>query len=265
MTNQFNQIIFLGTGTSTGIPMIGCSCPVCLSDDPKDKRLRCSVYITTDKGHSFIIDTGPDLRTQLLREKITSLDFALITHCHADHLHGIDDLRPFTFFPKRKDFPILCDQMHKREITEKFAYIFRRDEIFNDKNPYQGGGLPLLNLHTLDEIKNFSFSNEDFEFFLLPHGTGKTVGFRHSKMAYLIDCHEVPKEVIKKLKSQQLELLIIDCLQISDHPSHLNVSKTFDYIEKISPKRALLTHMNHELSDKALNKGFTSLSSLSKI
>ena len=98
MSKQHNQMIFLGTGTSTGTPIVGCPCSVCSSTDPKDKRLRCSIYVKTSHNFSFIIDTGPDLRTQLLNQKITSLDFVIITHPHADHLHGIDDLRPFTFF-----------------------------------------------------------------------------------------------------------------------------------------------------------------------
>ena len=129
MSGLLNQLIFLGTGTSTGIPIVGCQCSVCTSSNKKNNRLRSSVYIKTKKGFSFIIDTGPDLRTQLLRSKVQELDFAILTHDHADHIHGLDDLRPFTFFPKKREIPVFCHSAHFSKIQNKFDYIFKRKEI----------------------------------------------------------------------------------------------------------------------------------------
>jgi len=246
------EITFLGTGTSTGIPMIGCHCPTCTSTNKKNNRLRTSIFINYKNHYHFVIDTGPDLRTQLLRENINKCDFAIITHDHSDHLHGIDDLRPFTFFPKRHSLPVFCHQTHHRKIENKFDYIFKRDQVFNAKNPYLGGGLPLLNLHLVEEISNF-FPEILIEPMMLPHGSGQTMGLLlDNRVAYLIDCHEVPSSHLKRLKEQQLECLIIDCLQLEAHPSHLTVDKCFDYIEEISPKQAFLIHMNHDLEHEAL-------------
>tara|TARA_B100000886_G_scaffold333425_1_gene287456 strand:- start:313 stop:1134 length:822 start_codon:yes stop_codon:yes gene_type:complete len=248
------QVTFLGTGTSTGTPIIGCKCTVCMSKDSKDKRTRTSVYIKTSDGTSFVIDTGPDLRHQLLRENIDSCDFAIITHDHSDHLHGIDDLRPFTFLPKRRSMPVFSSNIHIPRISSRFDYIFKREELFNKRNPYRGGGLPLLNLHSLDELSSF-FPDLEVEYFHLPHGTGFTSGLIFSKrFAYIIDCHEIPATALQKLQDLKLKCLVIDCLQINDHPRHLTVEKSFNYIEKIKPTKAYLIHMNHDLSHRKLDE-----------
>lgn len=250
--NKF-EITFLGTGTSTGSPIVGCDCKVCISKDPRDNRLRTSLHVKFN-GLEFIIDTGPDLRTQLLRENIRRCDFAIITHDHSDHLHGIDDLRPFTFLPKRKTLPVFCHQTHLEKIKNRFDYIFKRDEIFNSKNPYLGGGLPLLNLHDISTI-NDQFPKLDIQTALIPHGTGKTTGLIfQDKFAYFIDCHEIPEDAVQKLRDLNLKCLIIDCLQPADHPSHLTIEKSFKYLEMIRPERGILIHMNHDILHTKLEK-----------
>ena len=248
------KITFLGTGTSTGIPMIGCPCNVCQSNNEKNKRLRTSIYVEYGELLKFIVDTGPDLRTQLLRENITKCDFAIITHDHSDHLHGIDDLRPFTFLPSRRTLPVFCHPLHSKVVENKFNYIFKRDEVFNKSNPYLGGGLPLLNLHDINEIEQL-FPKINIENVVLPHGSGHTTGLIIDKrFAYIIDCHEIPEDTVRKLQSYNLECLVIDCLQRQSHPSHLSLNKSFEYIQRISPKSCYLIHMNHDLEHEELEK-----------
>ena len=247
------DITFLGTGTSTGTPMVACPCRICHSTNSKDKRLRTSVYIEY-KNLKIIIDTGPDLRTQLLRSKIDSCDFAILTHPHSDHLNGIDDLRPFTFFPSRKNLPVFAHSSHMNDIINRFDYIFKREEIFNDKNPYLGGGLPLLNLFPIESINNH-YPDLGLEVILLPHGNSMTSGLIFgNKLAYLIDCHEIPIEALRKLQIRKLDCVIIDCLQMTDHPSHLTINKSFNYLEQIFPNQGILIHMNHNLGHEELEK-----------
>ena len=241
-----NKLTFLGTGTSTGIPIVGCPCQVCHSKDQKDKRLRSSVLIGPPTAN-FVIDTGPDLRTQLLRENVTKLDFAIITHEHADHLHGLDDLRPFTFLPTRRNFPVYSNVRYHEKIKTKFDYIFNRDKIFTKDNPYKGGGLPLLDLHSLDKLQS-----NGFRFLDLPHGRGMTSGIIHESMAHIIDCHEIPEDELSILENANLHTLIIDCLRLEKHSTHLSFSQSIEYINRIKPKKAYLTHIGHEVSHNQL-------------
>ncbi|WP_127715755.1 MBL fold metallo-hydrolase [Halobacteriovorax sp. HLS] len=247
-----NIITILGSGTSTGIPMLGCKCEICQSDDPMNKRLRTSIYIETAKGLSFIVDTGPDLRTQLLNNKIEKVDFAFITHDHADHVHGIDDLRPFCFGPPAREIPIYTHSACKIDLEKRFPYIFQRDKVFTSKNPILGGGIPSLNLEEIDENKPLTIGEDKFDFLLLNHGNSKTLGIIHSGFAYIIDCHELTQEQVQYLNSLSLELLIIDCVTSLEHKTHLSKTKAFEYIEQISPKRAGLIHMGHFLEHNKL-------------
>lgn len=240
-----NIVTALGTGTSTGIPLLGCGCSVCHSLDHRDQRLRTSIYITTAKGKHILVDTTPDLRTQLLNNKISTVDFVIITHDHADHIHGIDDLRPLTFLPFKKSIPVYADESIKKNLERRFDYIFApgaQDKI------YLGGGIPRLTLHQVELNKELTIQDEKFIFFTYPHGQGETMGFVHDKLAYLVDCTDVPESVINFLKSRQIDLLIIDCLQRHAHATHLTVEKCFKAISAISPKKAGLIHMGHDLS-----------------
>lgn len=243
-----NSVIALGTGTSTGIPMIGCNCQVCSSLDHRDQRLRTSLFIETAAGKKILIDTTPDLRTQFLRNKISKVDFAIITHDHADHLHGIDDLRPLTFGPPIKEIPVYCNLETKLSIEKRFEYIF------NTKQAVIGGGIPKLSLEVVTLEKQIQIQGEEFLFFNYPHGHGVTMGFIHNKMAYIVDCMEIPDQIILILKEKKIDLLIIDCLKKGTHSTHLTVEKTFEYIKIIRPKRCGLIHMSHDLSHRELEK-----------
>ncbi len=247
-----NQVIFLGTGTSTGVPMIGCPCQVCQSSDQHNKRMRQSIYMTTKHSRHILVDTTPDMRSQFLRSQLTQLDFCMITHDHADHLHGIDDVRPFCFGPPNRDIDIMIFKEHQKIIEDRFPYIFQRQKMFGPEHPYLGGGLPLLNLRVINPGPQL-LHGEPFTIFELPHGHGVTMGLYHEGLAYVVDCHEIPQDVIGLLKGNT-NILIIDCLQRFPHQTHLHVLKAFEYIREIAPKQCYLTHMNHDLSHTELTK-----------
>tara|TARA_B100000029_G_C17572324_1_gene957049 strand:- start:254 stop:1090 length:837 start_codon:yes stop_codon:yes gene_type:complete len=252
-----NKILILGSGTSTGIPIPGCLCEVCQSTNPKNKRLRTSIILKfkndDKKGHpekTLLVDTTPDLRQGLLNHKINRVDATIITHTHADHLHGIDDLRPLCFGPPARTIPVYVHSKDKKDLIQRFPYIFDNSQ----QKPQIGGGIPLLDLKTLDTSGPISLLGKSFEFFLLPHGYGQTLGFSQGKFAYLIDCHDIPQQVLEFLKKRELDFLIMDCVCIKPHKTHLNVEKAFSFIKEISPKKAGLIHMGHEIDHDVLQK-----------
>lgn len=242
-----NEIIVLGSGTSTGTPIATCSCEVCHSSDLKDTRLRSSILIQAANGQNILIDTTPDFRTQCLREGIKKIDSVIITHAHADHCHGIDDLRPFCFSTPPKYIDIYTSNETAQELVTKFDYIF-------NSRPQNGGGIPLLSLKPIEWRMTQKICDEDFIFFPLPHGHLPTVGFRLGSFAYCIDCHDIPDDVLPLLSDPGLDLLIIDCVRHRPHGTHLHFEKTIDLIHKIKPQRAGLIHMNHDLSHQWLEK-----------
>lgn len=239
-----NKITILGTGTSTGVPILGCNCAICQSNDPRNKRLRTSALLETDSGKTILIDASPDLRTQLLKTQITKLDAVMITHDHADHTHGIDDVRPFTFNAVAS-IPVYTDVHSLDSLTTKFPYIFQREKVYANK-PIIGGGIPLLDLHPLLPGSNL-LVEETFHIHSLPHGHGESLCFMHKKLGYIIDCREIPDPVLKSFRDAQLEILVIDCLRYKPHQTHLHLELTLKYIQEIAPKIAILTHMGHDM------------------
>ena len=191
----------------------------------------------------ILIDASPDLRTQLLRSNVETLDAIIITHDHADHTHGMDDLRPFGF-KKNVALPVYTDASAAKDLRRKFPYIFDRDNYFADK-AVLGGGIPLLDLQVTAAGPE-TIVGDKFEFFSLPHGHENTLGILHQKMAYLVDCRQIPDPTLERLRDAKLELLIIDCLRPQPHQTHLHLDLTLEYIERIKPKMAILTHMGHE-------------------
>ena len=250
--NSFNKnsVIALGTGTSTGIPMIGCKCKVCTSLDHRDQRLRTSIFIETAAGKKILVDTTPDLRTQFLSNKISDVDFVIMTHDHADHLHGIDDLRPLTFGPPIREIGIYCNHNTYESIEKRFQYIFMKRDL--KKNPILGGGIPRLKLKECELLKEMTIEGEEFFFFNYPHGDGETMGFIHQGLAYIVDCMEIPPELVSILKSKKIHLLILDCLQRGPHMTHLTVDRAFNYIKEINPERTGLIHVGHDLFQREL-------------
>lgn len=249
-----NRIIVLGSGTSTGIPMVGCQCKVCTSKNPKDQRTRTSIFLQTRLNKHILIDTSPDLRGQILDNDIRKLDFAIITHDHADHLHGIDDLRPFCFGKELRTIPVYTPQKSYRPIVDRFNYIFKIDP----QVPILGGGIPRLALNSIEisekEILYKTIDGEDFYFFYLPHGHKQTMGFVHNQFAYLTDCQKIPDHVIDFLTARKIELIIIGCVQRKTHDTHLGIKECFHYIHTIDPKRAGIIHMNHDFAHNDLQE-----------
>lgn len=246
---KISRVTILGSGTSTGVPTLGCQCSVCTSSELKNKRYRSSICITFNDGKNLLVDASTDLRSQLLENKISSIDAAIITHEHADHTHGIDDLRPFCFY-RETPIPIFTNESTANVLKDKFPYIFQREKVFKNKK-ILGGGIPKLDLHNVDIGQNNILGNE-ITFFKLPHGHTETLGFCLDKMAYIIDCQKVDEETLNFLKDQELDLLIIDCLRRKKHSTHLHLELSLDYARKIGAKQTGLTHLSHDFDHEQL-------------
>jgi phosphoribosyl 1,2-cyclic phosphate phosphodiesterase len=233
------RLTFLGTGTSTGVPAVGCPCEVCRSDDPRDKRLRASVLLEFN-GRTVVIDTGTDFRQQALRAGLTRLDAVLFTHDHADHIFGLDDIRPFNF-RTRKAIPCYADERTWEGLRRVYDYVFKRSYY---------GGLPEVDPHVIDGP--FHLFGVTFEPHYVVHGKLPVLAFRFGLGAYVTDCNEIPDETVAALRG--LDVLVIDGLRYADHPTHMTITKALEYIERIGPRRAFLTHMNHEVSHAAVSR-----------
>ena len=231
----------LGTGTSHGIPVAGCDCPVCLSEKKENKRYRCSLWIR-DENSSVLIDTAPEFRLQAIRAGIRTLDGVLITHAHADHLHGIDDLRPFSW---KKTIPIGAQQEVCREIRERFPYIF---------NPpvQEGGGIPRLELKDIALEEKIRFGSLAFTPVPVMHGALPVYGYRCGNFAYVTDCSAISATSLKRLEG--LDILVLGALRFKPHDTHFSIPEALEIIKKISPKRAYLTHICHDVEHFRLKK-----------
>ncbi len=239
------KVTFLGTGTSQGIPVIGSDHPVCLSDNPKDKRLRVSVLVEWDE-YTYVVDCGPDFRYQMLRANVKRIDGILFTHEHADHTAGLDDIRPFFF--NQGDIPIYAHARVMKELERRFDYIFETE------NKYPGA--PNVDQRII-ENKSFQLKNiqvtpiEGFHYKL------QVFGFRFKDFAYLTDMKTVPDDEIEKLKG--VKVLVVNALREEPHVSHFNLSEALDFVDKVKPERAYFTHISallgfHDEVEKTLPK-----------
>ena len=224
------KITFLGTGTSQGIPVIGSNHPVCLSDNPKDKRLRVSVLVEWD-NFTYVIDCGPDFRQQMLNSNCTRIDGIVFTHEHADHTAGLDDIRPFFF--KQGNIPIYAHKRVLKALERRFDYIFET----NDKYP----GAPGV---SENEIDNNPFNLGNLKIWPIEgmHDKLQVFGYRFGDFAYLTDMNNVDIKEIEKLKG--LKVLVVNALRIEPHPSHFNLAEALDFINKVKPNKAYLTHIS---------------------
>ncbi|MDD4515559.1 MBL fold metallo-hydrolase [Massilibacteroides sp.] len=223
------RITFLGTGTSTGVPEIGCQCVVCRSKDRRDKRLRSSLFVEIEKKN-LLIDCGPDFRCQMIRNDISHLDGVLITHEHYDHVGGLDDLRPFSH---DKNIDIYAEDNVLKAIEDKMPYVFNRHW-----NP----ALPHFSMHSI-ALLPFEVAGIKVQPIRVMHGHLPILGYRINNMAYLTDVKELPEEEFEKLGG--LDVLIVEALRKIPHPSHETIDEALEMIGRIAPKQAFLTHMSH--------------------
>ncbi len=229
----------LGSGTSMGVPTIGCRCEVCHSADPHDRRTRPSIMVEYG-GHAVLIDTTPDFREQAIREQIRHLDAVIYTHAHADHILGLDDLRPLTFW-RDQNIPLYATRETAEIIRHMFRYIFNGD--------YKYGGLAQV------ELKEFEGPLELFGATFLPikvlHGDAVIYGYRFGAAAYLTDHSDVPVDSIAQL--QGLDILFLDALRKRPHPTHSTLENSVKLVEQIKPRRAFFTHISHDLGHQETN------------
>lgn len=232
------KLTFLGTGTSQGVPVIGCKCEVCTSKDRRDNRLRTSAMIEVD-GKRFIIDAGPDFRYQMLRAGVSKIDAILLTHEHKDHTGGIDDVRAFNFV----DYPIIhtthiySNASTIEAIHRDFHYAFATDKY---------RGVPEIKTHTISEEDSFIVDGIEIIPVVGQHSERfRSVGYRIGKLAYLTDMNHIAEEEISKLDG--VEVLVINALRWEPHSSHFSVDEAVDIIKRVAPKKAYLTHMSHRM------------------
>jgi phosphoribosyl 1,2-cyclic phosphate phosphodiesterase len=232
------HITVLGSGTSVGVPTVGCDCKVCTSDDSRDKRLRPSILIRYD-GHGVLVDTTPDFRQQALRAKIERIDAILFTHAHADHIMGLDDVRPFNFRQKNV-IPIYAAEDTLQAIKTSFRYIFQ------DNNGTQTA-IPKLAANTLNG-ESFDLFGMQFTPIPVIHGKAMIYGFRFGDAAYLTDHSEIPESSMERLRG--LDVLFLDALRYKPHPTHSTVERSLQYVEELNPRQAYFTHICHDLQHK---------------
>jgi phosphoribosyl 1,2-cyclic phosphate phosphodiesterase len=229
------KLTFLGTGTSTGVPSIGCECETCTSHDTRDKRLRVSILIE-HAGQSVLIDTSSDFRQQALRYGLKRLDAVLITHCHADHIFGLDDIRPLNF--RYGALGLYANQRAWVDIRRIFKYIFEPSHF--------GGGLPQVVPHVVVPGASFCLGPAlEITPVEVIHGRLPVMAYRLNDFAYATDLSEIPPATLDALKG--LEVLVLDCLRFTEHPTHLWLDKALDYIDQLKPRRAFLTHIAHDV------------------
>ena len=232
------KLTFLGTGTSQGVPVIGCQCEVCLSEDRRDKRLRTSAMVEVD-GVRIIIDAGPDFRQQMLREGVRHIDAILLTHEHKDHTGGIDDVRAFNFV----DYPIIhtthiyANKVTADSVVKAFDYAFAKDKY---------RGVPVIELHTIDEQQPFSVNGIEITPIVGHHSSRfRSVGYRIGTFAYLTDFSAIDDTEVTKLEG--VKTLVVNALRWTKHDSHFSVDEAVALIERVRPDEAYITHVAHEI------------------
>ena len=226
------KVTFLGTGTSQGIPVIGCDCPTCQSEDKKDKRLRTSIMVEQG-GKALVVDIGPDFRQQMLTAKVKKIDAILLTHEHTDHMIGLDDVRPFNF-RYNMDMPVYAEQRVLTEIKKRFDYIFKT---------YPYPGVPKVILHEISKDESFEVEGFEVQPVEVLHYKLPVLGFRFDNFTYITDIKTIADEEIEKVKGT--EILVVSALRKEEHLSHFTLEQALNFIQKIQPKKAYLIHLSH--------------------
>lgn len=244
MAENRAEVVFLGTGTSVGVPALGCDCEVCTGGNPSNQRTRCSIVVRNSRGN-LLVDTPPDLRTQLLREKIGVVHEVLFTHEHADHLFGLDDLRLFPFHLGHP-VPLHCEPRVEKRIRHSFDYAF------SERPATHPGATPKLEFRSIEP--NCSFTVNDIQVLpiRLKHGPRFDVlGFRFGEFAYCTDVNEIPEASLPLLEN--LKVLVLGALRYRPHPTHFHLEAALEMIQKLKPKKAYLTHLSHDFDHEKVN------------
>ncbi len=228
------KITFLGTGTSQGVPVIGCDCEVCRSEDPHDKRLRCSILVSKN-DKNLLIDIGPDFRAQMLNNNIRDLHAILLTHEHNDHIIGLDDVRPFNF-QYRRDMPVYCVENVGKELKTRFAYVF-------NANPYPGA--PKVDIRLIEDLNPIRVEGIEIVPIKVYHGSMPVLGFRIDDFTYITDAKTFPEKAVEKIKGSKV--LVLNALHHREHHSYLNLQEALAFIDFIGPEKAYLTHCSHSM------------------
>lgn len=244
------EITVLGSGTSVGVPTVGCSCAVCLSDDPRDKRLRPSILVTfstSESARRVLIDTTPDLRQQALSAGLNGVDAILYTHAHADHIMGLDDVRPFNY-GRRERIPVYGRPDTLQALKRVFPYAFEGGTM-------HPGGVPRVVANEIDNEPVDLFGLR-FHPVAIQHGPREIIGYRFGRAAYLTDHSDIPESSLPLLR--ELDVLFLDALRHEPHPMHTTVDQALSWVDELRPNRAFFTHICHDLGHTATNANFPS-------
>ena len=228
------KITFLGTGTSQGVPVIACPCPVCHSNDPHDKRLRSSLLIETDTAN-VVIDSGPDFRQQMLRENVLHLDAIVFTHEHKYHIAGMDDIRAYNFIQK-KSMDIYAEPRVQHALKREFSYVFAE---------YKYPGIPQVTLHTIENNHNFHINGLEFTPIRVYHYRLPIFGFRFGDVTYITDAKYIPAAEMEKIKGTRF--LILNALRKKKHLTHFTLEEALEVVRLIRPEKAYFTHISHQM------------------
>lgn len=227
------RITFLGTGTSQGVPVIACECSTCISEDSKDKRLRTSILIETEKN-TIVIDAGPDFRQQMLREKVRKLDAVLLTHEHKDHIAGMDDLRAFNY-RSQAAIDIYAEERVQQAVRNEYYYVFA-EKVYP--------GVPRMSLHNID-TGIVEINGDQIQPLRIFHYRLPILGFRIGDMAYITDANYIPEETMERLAG--VKYMVINALRKEKHISHFSLGEALNIIEEVSPRKAFITHIGHQM------------------
>jgi phosphoribosyl 1,2-cyclic phosphate phosphodiesterase len=238
-----SRMALLGTGTSTGIPIIGCRCEVCMSDDPRNKRTRTGVLVEAPQGN-FVIDTSPELRIQLIREEVEMVHAAVFTHSHADHIYGLDDLR---IFGHRLDaaIPLYCEENVEAMLRQSFSYAFDSSAVHAHRF-----AIPKLRFERI-ALEPFELLGLHVRPIRLLHGKTPVLGFRINDVAFCTDVSHIPDESWPLLEG--LDVLVLDALRDKPHPTHFGIEQALEVVERVKPKQAFFTHIAHQLDHETTN------------